>query len=278
MEGREPTFEVAIGFRGVGKTYTVNEIIGDYIKELRRPVLVFDVNNEFRDDNNLPGYKAIDFDVNEKSEFIRSEQIRNITVPGKYRIIPFKKNRQPMTGNEMLITASTVITYFRNGMVVLEDLNKYTSSHFKQEFVGMFIGLRHLGVDLVTHFQSLHAIPPKVWSTMEYLRWHKCSEPIYKYKGSVTNLELFLIAEAIVNYKYRTNPRFFLWVNVLQNKINGITPEDMNEGCRAYLSAYPGELSRLMNHIDLQGNKKYNSRQEAMNDFIQSKTEEYYQV
>lgn len=278
MEAREPTFEAAIGFKGVGKTYTLNQIVGKYIEDLKRPVLVFDVNNEYRNDNDLPGYKAIDFDVTEKSEFKRSEQIRNITAPGKYRILPFKKNRQPMTAKEMLITASTVITYFRNGMVVLEDLNKYTSSHFKQEFVGMFIGLRHLGVDLVTHFQSLRALPPKVWSDMQYLRWHKCSEPIYKYKDRVTNVELFLIAEAIVNFKYRTNPRFFLWVNVLENKISGITPEDINEGCRAYLSAYPGELSRLMNHIDLQGNKKYDSRQAAMNDFIQSKIEEYYQA
>jgi hypothetical protein len=278
MEVREPTFEVAIGFRGVGKTFTLNQIVDDYIKDLQRPVLVFDVNNEYRNDNKLPGYKAIDFDVTEPNEYKRSEQIRNITAPGKYRILPFKKNRQPMTQNEMLLTASTIVTYYRNGMMVLEDLNKYTSSYFKQEFVGMFVGLRHLGVDLVAHFQSMGALPPKIWRAIEYLRWHKCAEPISQYKKHVTNLELFLIAEAIVNYKYRSNHYFFLWVDVLQNKIKGITPEDINEGCRAYLSAYPGELSRLMNHIDLEGNKKYKTRLEAINEYIREKTEEYYQV
>ena len=278
MELREPTFEVAIGFKGVGKTYTFDQISDDYVKTLRRPILVFDVNNEFNEGNRLYGYKAIDFDVTEENEFKRSEQIRNIKVPGKYRIVPFKKNRQPMTAREMLIAASTIVTYYRGGMVLLEDLNKYTSSHFKQEFVGMFMGLRHLGVDLVVHFQSLRAITPKVWSDMQYLRWHKCSEKIIKYKQRITSLELFSIAEAIVDHKYRTNPRFFLWVDVLSNKILGVTAEDIREGCRIYLSQNPGELRQLLSHIDLDGKKKYGSQQDAVNDFIKTKTEDYLPV
>jgi hypothetical protein len=272
---REPTMEVAIGFRGVGKTYTFNEFSDDYIRNLKRPILVFDVNNEFNEGNRLFGYKAIDFDITEKKEYKRSEQIRNIKVPGKYRIIPYKKNGQPMNISELLLTATTIVSYFRNGLVLLEDLNKYTNSHFKQEFIGTFVGLRHVGVDLVLHFQSLHAIPPKVWDGMQHLRWHKCAEKIIKYKKRVTNFELFAIAEAIVDYKYRTDQRFYLWVDALGNKIQ-TSPDDFKKGCEIYLAQNPSALRGLLGHIDLNsGSKKYNSQTEAVSDFIKTKEEEY---
>lgn len=279
---REPTFEVVIGFKGVGKTYLTNQIISSYITDgpngrKGRPALVFDVNNEFCDSNGYIGYKAIDFDVTEKDDFIRSEQIRKIKVAGKYRIVPYKKNGQPMTIAELMKTASTIVTYYRNGLLLLEDFNKYALSNFKTDFVGMFIGLRHLGVDLIAHFQSLRAIPPKVWSEMGYLRWHKQSEKIYKYRNRISNLELFSIAEEIVDYKYQTNRRFYLWVSTMENKIIGVTPEDMKQGCIRYLSANPQEISKMMHHIDLDGKKKYNTTQEAVNGFIQEKTELYLQ-
>jgi hypothetical protein len=275
MELREPTLEVAIGFRGVGKTFTFDQFSDEYVKLQRRPILVFDVNNEFENGNRLFGYKAIDYDAAEKNEYIRSEQIRKILAPGKYRIIPYKKNRQPMTTNELLTTATTIVSYFRNGLVLLEDLNKYTNSHFKQEFIGTFIGLRHVGVDLVLHFQSLHAIPPKVWDGMQHLRWHKCAEKIIKYKGHATNYEMFAIAEAIVDYKYRDNPRFFLYLDALRNRIQA-TPEDFKKGCEIYLSQNPRALKELLTHIDLNtGGKKYKSQGDAVSEFIKSKQDEY---
>lgn len=277
---REPSFEVVIGFKGVGKTYTTNSVIEQYIKNdpsgwKGRPALVFDVNNEFCDQNGYYGYKAIDFDVTETNEFKRSEQIRNIVVPGKYRIVPYKKNKQPMTINELMITASTIVKYYRNGMLLLEDMNKYALSNFKQEFVGMFIGLRHLGVDLVAHFQSLRAIPPKVWSDMNYLRWHKQSEKIYKYRTRISNLELFSLAEEIVDFKYQSDRHYYLWVDTMQEKLENVTQEDFKAGCMRYLSANPGEITRMMNHISLEGNTKYKSRQEAITDFVKIKSQQY---
>lgn len=274
IELREPTLEVAIGFRGVGKTYTLNEIAEDYIKKLRRPVLVFDVNNEYGS-SNLPGYKPIDFDILEPNEYIRSEQIRNIKAPGKYRILPFKKNRQPMSARELLLTGQTILAYYRNGMMVLEDINKYTASNFKQEFIGTFIGLRHLGVDLVVHFQSLHAIPPKVWDNMEYLRWHKCSEKIVKYKRHISNFELFSIAECVVDTNYQRDQHYYLWLNTMNEKLINVSPEDFKHGCIEYLNSHPRELNRLMGHINDDGSKKYKDKQTAIAGFAETKAKQY---
>lgn len=279
-ELREPSFEVVIGFKGVGKTYTTNAIIDDYIKtqpggRKGRPVLVFDTNNEYCDSNGYHGFKAIDFDVTEKNEYKRSEQIRKIQAPAKYRILPYKKDRTPMTINELVTTASTIVKYYRNGLLVLEDINKYTLSSYKQEFVGMFIGLRHLGVDLVAHFQTLRAIPPKVWGNMNYLRWHKQSDRIFKYKNRIDNFELFSIAECIVDHKYQTDQRYYLWISVLEEKLIGVTPEDFKEGCREYLNAHPQEIGKLMNYIDETGGKKYKDNNTAINGFIEKKAKQY---
>jgi len=277
---REPSMEVAIGFKGVGKTYTTNQIIESYTKNSPdgrkgRPVLVFDINAEYSDANGYYGFKAIDFDVTEKNEFIRAEQVRIIKAPGKYRILPYKKNRQPMTTSELVITAVTIVKFFRIGMLVLEDINKYTLSSYKQDLVGMFIGLRHLGVDLVVHFQTLRAIPPRIWANMNYLRWHKQSDRIFKYKNRIDNFELFSIAEQIVDYKYQSDQRYYLWVSVLEEKLINVTPEDFKQGCVLYLSAYSQELNKLMNHIEPDGTKKHKTNQEAINSFVESRARKY---
>jgi hypothetical protein len=277
---REPAFEVVIGFKGVGKTYTTNEIIDEYIKNdpsgrKGRPVLVFDVNNEYDDGNGYYGYKAIDFDIREKGDFKRSEQIRKITAPGKYRILPFRKDRQPMSLGEIQTTASTIVKNYRNGMLVLEDINKYTLSNFSQEFVGMFIGIRHLGVDLVAHFQSLRAIPPKVWSEMTHLRWHKQSEKIIKYKGRVTALELFSIAECIVDRKYLSDPHYYLWISVLEEKLINVSPEDFRSGCIDFLNQNRGELERIKKQFGEDGSRKYKTDKEAIDGYIKIKSEQY---
>lgn len=279
-ELREPLFEVVIGFKSVGKTYTTNQWINEYIKNdpsgrKGRPVLVFDVNNEYCDSNGYYGYKAIDFDVREKSEYKRSEQIRKIIAPGKYRILPFRKDRQPMSLSEIQTTASTIVKHFRNGMLVLEDINKYTLSAYKQEFVGMFIGIRHLGVDLVAHFQSLRAIPPKVWSEMTHLRWHKQSEKIFKYKNRISNLELFSIAECIIDHKFLNDRHYYLWIDVLKEKLVNVSQEDFNSGCREYLNANRRELDHLSKHLSEDGNKKYKSDKEAIEGFISTKSKQY---
>ena len=277
---REPSLEVAIGFKGVGKTYTTNAIIDQYITggsdgRKGRPVLVFDINAEYSDSNGYSGFKAIDFDVVEQNEFRRSEQVRKITAPGKYRILPYKKNRQPMTTSEMILTAVTIVKYFRNGMLVLEDINKYTLSSYKQDLVGMFIGLRHLGVDLVIHFQTLRAIPPRIWANMNFLRWHKQSDAIAKYKNRIDNFELFAIAERIVEYKYQSDQRYYLWVSVLENKLINVTPEDFKKGVIDYFSIYPNKKNELMSHLNDDGSRKYKSDREAVSGFVALKSHEY---
>ncbi len=279
-EFREPAFEVVIGFKGVGKTYTTNAIIDEYIKNSPdgrkgRPVLVFDVNNEYCDSNGYPGFKAIDYDVRIDNEMKRAAEIRKIVSPGKYRILPFRKDQQPMSLGEMIRTATTIVRHFRNGMLVLEDINKYSMSSYNQDFIGMFIGLRHLGVDLVAHFQSLRAIPPRVWANMNYLRWHKQGDVIAVYKNRIGNFELFAIAERIVENKYLQDQHYYLWIDIMHNKLQNVEPEDFRKGCIEYINMYSGEIGKEMKSVGEDGQRRYKTTSDAINGFVQKKQLQY---
>lgn len=268
--------EVAVGFMGVGKTYTTGRLIDDYVKNgangwEARPVLVFDTNAEAQ----YSDFKPIDFDVTQANDFKRAIQIRNIRAPGKYRILPYRKDRTPMTTSDMVVTAVTVCKHFRNGLLVLEDINKYTGYSYKQDLIGMFMGMRHLGVDLILHFQSLRAVPTRIWTNMTFLRWHKQADPIFKFKDRIANFELFSIAEEIVNVNYVRDQHYYLYVHNLKHKLIGVSEEQFREGATAYILRNRPELGRLTSDINTDGSKKYKGTKDAIDSFIEQKAKQY---
>ena len=273
--GREPMCIIAVGFRGIGKTYTTKQEIESYVMNdpstgrKARPVLVFDTNGEYED------YKAIDFDINEENEMLRGAEIRKITVPGKYRIVAYKKNRDLMTPSEMYTTVVTISKYFRNGMIVLDDINRYMLYHVKQDMVGLLIGLRHIGVDLIIHFQTMRAIPARVWGNMNMLRLHKQAEKIDPYKDRVGNYELFKIAEIIVDKETQADIYYKLWIDVLYNKLINVNKESFSFACRQYLALNNREIKSRLNYIDEAGVKKYPDQTTVVSHFIEEKWSQY---
>lgn len=268
---REPSALIAIGFKGVGKTYTTKHEVEDYIKNdassgrKARPVLVFDVNGEYGD------FTAIDFDITEENEYKRAEEIRKIITPGKYRIVAYRKDRSPMSPSEMMSTVNTIGKFYRNGMLILEDINRYMLSHVEIAMVGMLIGLRHLGVDLIIHYQSLRAIPPRMWGNMNYLRWHKQSDGIDKYKGRVDNYELFKIGERISEIKYLEDRYYYFWVDMMGEKLIGVTEFDFERACQQYLSIYPNALRERKRLESIQNSEKG----DTVKSFIEDKKRQY---
>lgn len=273
--GREPMCVIAIGFKGIGKTYTTKEEVNSYIMNnpsigrKARPVLVFDVNGEYDD------YKAIDFDIEEPNEMIRGAEIRKITVPGKYRIIAYKKNHDIMTPTEMYSTVITISKYFRGGLLILEDINRYIVYSVKIDMVGLLIGLRHIGVDLTIHLQSMRAIPRRFWGNTNMLRLHKQSESIDSYKDRVNNYEMFKIAEIIVDKKYEQDIYYKLWIDILGNKLINIDKEIFSFACRQYLAMNNRVIRSRLNYIEETGEKKYSDPASATSSFIEEKWKQY---
>jgi hypothetical protein len=278
MQLREPFTEVVIGMTGMGKTYITRKIIIDYIKSdpktgrKGRPVLVFDVNGEYED------YKAIDYDIDNEDEYSRAAEIRAIKFPKAYRIVPYHKNEQIMDVSEIMATCTTLMNHFRNGLLVLEDINKYTQSHFKKEVTATFIGNRHKGIDILVHYQNMKKIPPTVWENISFLRWHKQVGTIDNFGISkrMPNYEICKIAELIVDDQFDSgNTYFYLWVNIRYNKLINITEEMFNQAARNYLSLNPKEIKNMMNFLDEHNKKKFSNESDAIDDWISVRKARY---
>lgn len=259
---REPSLFVATGQKGVGKTHTTLEMTKVYtmndtkIGRKARPVLCFDVNKEYK------RYIAIDFNVEEQNPHKRGAQIRAVNRAKEYRILPIRKNGVPMTTNDYMEAILSIVTNFKNGLVILEDTNRYAGSNLKKDLVGAIIAARHLGLDVMLHYQSMAKIPPTVWENINYLRMHKQVDDITAYKGRIkANPELMRLAQLIVNKRHSEGDKYYYcWVHVMDNFMTRVDKSDFSFACKKYLSSERAELQRIINEYTEKGKKPTNEK------------------
>ena len=125
---REPLLGVAVGKKGVGKTFTTNKLIRQYAMGnyasgvLPRKVLILDANDEFTD------YKAIalkDLMLFSVHPLVEVRRIRPIHPDGK-----------KMTLDDLAATLNHIIEVFSGGLLLIEDINRFTSDHMPQDLMG----------------------------------------------------------------------------------------------------------------------------------------------
>lgn len=265
MNRREPAIEIVVGKKGVGKTYLTRQQIDGYVLNdsktawKGRPVLVLDTTGEYSD------FKTIAFDVEEKNELIRAKNVIKIQLPYKYRILTIKKNRQPYTVKETLIAVSTLAKYFRNGLLILEDINKYIVQHIKIDVVGLLVSVRHLGVDLILHYQAARKVPPTMWQNCNFLRMHKQIEPLDIFRDRVPNFEIIKLAEIIVDKRYNSGDEYYCcWVAIEDSYLLNVDEDDFVKACEEYFYSYPAMVKKFT-----RGKNK--TQDESLKAFIEAK-------
>ena len=268
MNDRECFIEISIGKKGVGKTFTTKLTMNDYITTYRQPAIVFDVNNEYTE------CKAIDYDVTEKSEAKRIQILKDITVAKAYRIIPFTKDRMPMSTKEMTLVTDDIIRHFKGGLVIFDDINKYVQSNVREQMVGLLIGLRHTGNDLIVYYQSFYAVPPKFWANINILRLHKVTDNPRPYANKIANYELVCLMYAIVELGFRKGDyRYKVYGDIADGKFY-IDEATFVTACKEYLNKNPKEIHSMTNYVDDNGKKMFGNRAEAINHWINER--KYY--
>tara|TARA_R100000908_G_scaffold65169_1_gene52442 strand:- start:3442 stop:4260 length:819 start_codon:yes stop_codon:yes gene_type:complete len=229
---REPKLGMAVGKKGIGKTYQTKILIESYVYGnpekgvLPRRVLILDVNDEFVD------YKAISMKDLVKFSVMPNAEIR--------RVRPFdEKTGIRLTLKEIANCLWDILHYFRGGMLLIEDINKYVGDHLPTDIVGAICSNRHTDLDIIMHFQSIGRITTKVWQNANWLRFHKNSDSIERHRNKFPDkYEMFSIAENIVNTQYfNDNPRYFVYVDLDEEKIKGKMSETIIlNGIDEYLS------------------------------------------
>jgi hypothetical protein len=264
---REAGMMTCTGIQGVGKTYQNMHIIKDYVKDKfynkvrGRKCLIMDTNGEYTKEqfakNDIENFdpKRIalkDVEAWSKSDIIECRRIdaKNVGISEKKKILEY------------------LLKVYRNGMLVIEDINTYILSiTHMEEIVGGIVNLRHRAVDVLISYQSLRPVEPRIWQNSRWIRMHYQADNVNDIKGKVNNPTMMKIAEIIVKTRYYAgDKRFFVYIHNFGNKIEGkFTKKEFMDACRKYLNS----------------NKKYLKEYEEMNDVpreqaIEMMSKEYY--
>lgn len=245
--GREAGMETSIGAQGVGKTYLNMHIISQYIQDklhskvMGRKALIFDTNGEYTKeqfaDNGLPNFPIKNISVKDIGDWSRSDvaecrrvDAKNLKISEKKKIIEY------------------IIEVYKNGMLVLEDINTYILSltHI-EEIVGGLVNLRHRAVDVLISYQGLRAVEPVIIRNSRWVRMHFQADDIEDVKGKIADTKCYKIAQILVNNQYFSgNERFYATIT-LKRKIEGeFSKRHFDEACKEYFNLYPKEIKQQM--------------------------------
>lgn len=266
---REAGMMCCTGIQGVGKTYQNMHIIKDYVKDKfynkvkGRKCLIFDTNGEYTKEqfarNDIDNFAPKMIAVKDIPEWSLSPNIECRRIDAKSLDSKQKK--------ELI---QYIIKNFRNGMLVLEDINTYILNVTHMEsIVSGLVNLRHRAVDVLISYQSLRPVEPRIWQNSRWIRMHYQADNVNDIKGKVPNISLMKIAQIIVNNRYfGGDKRFFVIINSFANKIEGkFTKQEFMEGCKQFLNA----------------NKKYVREYKEMNNCTMEEAyigqvEQYYEM
>jgi len=246
---REAGMMTTSGAQGVGKTYQNMYIIKDYVRDKfsskvkGRKCLIFDTNGEYTESqfaaNDIPNFPVKRIAVRDIEAWSRRADIVECRrVDAKNLSIKDKK-----------AFAEYILKVYRNGMLVMEDVNTYILNVTHMEnIVGGLVNLRHRACDVLISYQSLRPVEPRIWQNSRWVRMHYQADNVDDIKNKVTNPELFKISQLIVNKKYFDgDQRFFVYIHVLANKVEGkFSKEEFDEACHNYLTLHKKKIKEYM--------------------------------
>jgi len=260
MEEREPKLGVAVGRKGCGKTYQTTKMIRSYIMGnpakgvVPRRVLILDVNDEYEE------FKALK--VSDVMRFSGHPRIE------ARRIRPFHDNGQRMTINEIQDTLFKILNDFRNGLLLIEDVNRYISDYLPNDLVGAICTNRHTDTDIILHFQSVGRVSPKIWQNLSWIRFHKNTDSVDKHRTKFEDkYEMLKLVENYVNNEYHNynNPRYFCYVDIEDEKIKGIDRKKFETIVEQYISEnYKKLITPMLQRRDLGKGSKVHTPESAV--------------
>ena len=248
---REAVLGVAVGKKGIGKTYTTMQMIQKYVKGSGglkpRRALIVDVNDEFQEVKGLALTHVKVFSHHPKIE------VR--------RIRPFNPDGSKMSLNEITDALKIVLDNYKGGLLLIEDINKYVSDHAPNDLIGALCTNRHTSTDIIMHFQSIGRISTKVWQNLNWIRFHKNTDSVDKHHKKFDDRhEALKIVELMVNKQYhKADKRFFCTYNCDDEKIYGnYSKAQIMEAIEEYISvSYNKKIKPLLNMRDAKGKLKY---------------------
>ncbi|MEN8882713.1 MAG: hypothetical protein ABF244_00570 [Flavobacteriaceae bacterium] len=248
---REALLGVAVGKKGIGKTYTTLQLINQYIQGSSRVkprrALILDVNDEFED---IKAIKLKDVAIFTYHPKIECRRVR-----------PYNEDGSKMTLNQIAEALWHILNVYKGGLLLVEDINKYVGDYLSNDLVGALCTNRHSDLDIIMHFQSIGRVGTKIWQNINWLRFHKNTDGVDRHKKKFEDKwEAFKICEILVNKQYfNGNNRFYITFDCDHEKIMGNFSRKMvEEAIDEYVALnYLKKVKPLLNQIGSNGKKKF---------------------
>jgi hypothetical protein len=267
-----------------GKTNDTLRKIYKAVKSGRK-ALIFDATDEFGSYLYRPGEPP------HSIKPIYLEHVARFTVsriPEVVRIRPFWDDSTRMGTDDLQQALTQVLNTYRNGILLVEDINKFIGDQTPKDIIGSLATVRQAGIDLIAHFQLMgKAANPKMLGMANYIRIHKTNDSADMYKDRFADkTEVLMIAQKIVDRRYfygmknsikdETGMFFNVTYDLEYNKIRGIFNRKEVELAIAELLSDNQIVRKTMNRVDRNGNKIYSSYNEAYSVIEQRVMDEYF--
>ncbi|WP_046756713.1 zonular occludens toxin domain-containing protein [Kordia jejudonensis] len=267
------------GETGVGKTYRNKQEIKHYmmdhlaIGKKGRKVLAFDTN-----DDDYPSFVTVS-----------PNHLKALTKVSARRIRPFNTDGSPMDNEDKKEVIKKIMKSFKNGLVVLDDIDHYMTGAKGQAMIGALCTVRHKGIDIVLTHQSVAKITTSEWQNCTWLRLHHQVDDVTRYRDRIPKYEMVRIAQLIVDeqyelasaafakgnlseHEYKVQKSFFVYVNMREQRIVGCGRAAFIRACKKYIDQEEGKKVRmLLSEEDFDGNKIYQTKNDAIIKMITDK-------
>lgn len=265
---RQPMIMLVCGETGVGKTYRNKQEIKKYLRD--DPV------------KKRPGRKVLAFDTNDDDypEFrsVNPNHVKALTVAAARRIRPYHIDGRPMDTADKKVVVEKILKHFRNGLVVLDDIDHYMSGAKGQSMIGALCTVRHKGIDILLTHQSIAKITTSEWQNCTWLRLHHQVDDVTRYRERIPRYALVRIAQLIVDEQYQASSRafaagrfsqavfqerksFFVYINMREQKLSGCCRRAFIRNAKRYLDQEEGKKIRmLLNEQSFAGVPVYKDR------------------
>jgi hypothetical protein len=269
---RPPLLYLAVGMKRTGKSYQTMRILRQMVAQLHRKVLIFDTQNEYSDKVQFPDIRTLAH--NQIALFTLHPEVSIRRIPPFH--ISGSRSGEEFTPDEKAALVVHILSYYRKGAILLEDLNDYVYDYMPQDIVGKILSQRHKELDIILHYHSLGAVQKKIWRHINVIRLHKCEDSVLTNKDKFPDkYELFRLAELLVNEQFSAGNKFF-FVEILtnENKITGeFGPEDRDKAIESYISLhYNSKIRPLLNQFARGGKRQFTEQTAFEAVYVELKT------
>tara|TARA_R110002049_G_scaffold113040_2_gene263060 strand:+ start:27592 stop:28521 length:930 start_codon:yes stop_codon:yes gene_type:complete len=276
---RQPMIMLVCGETGVGKTYRNKQEIKHYmmdhlaIGKKGRKVLAFDTN-----DDDYPQFRTVS-----------PNHLKALTKVSSRRIRPYNTDGSPMDNEEKKEVITKIMKYYKNGLVVLDDIDHYMTGAKGQSMIGALCTVRHKGIDIVLTHQSVAKITTSEWQNCTWLRLHHQVDDVTRYRERIPKYQMVRIAQLIVDeqyelcsnafamgkiteQEYKIQKSFFVYINMREQRIKGCSRAAFIRACKKFIDQEESrKVKMLLNEQDFDGNNIYKTKNEAIVKMISEK-------